>query len=545
MVSSLISGSLLFMNLRVRKPPAYFCTAGQMSADEAEKRQEIDGRENLVYSARNCVQFISLRSFHRIIKLCEEPVMASDRQDLFRKIPGVDRLLLDPRLEEASSRSPRTLLLKAIHLVLDQLRDAIGEGGDISKEDLELESVARRVLGELERISKPSLRHVINATGVVVHTNLGRSLMAESVLRRFRPLSGGYSNLEYDLEAGRRGSRYVHVEELLMELTGAEAAMVVNNNAAAVLICLDTLARGGEVVVSRGQLVEIGGSFRIPDVMRKSGATMVEVGTTNKTHLSDYEQVIGPDTALLLKVHKSNFQVVGFTEDVPMTDLVDLGKRYNIPVMEDLGSGCLVDLSKYGLVKEPTVQETLARGADVISFSGDKLLGGPQAGIILGRKSIVDAIRKNQLNRALRIDKLTLFALEETLRLYRDEHTAVRLIPTLRMMLGTYRDMVRKAERLRKMIGSPGSRSFTLEMEDGSSRPGGGSLPLLELPTRLLCLVPRERDAQFMERWLRAYDPPIIVRIEKERVALDVRTIQSREFTTVAEAVRSLAKTRG
>jgi len=228
-----------------------------------------------------------------------------------------------------------------------------------------------------------------------------------------------------------------------------------------------------------------------------------------------------------------------------MTDLVDLGKRYNIPVMEDLGSGCLVDLSKYGLVKEPTVQETLAQGADVVSFSGDKLLGGPQAGIILGRKSIVDAIRKNQLNRALRIDKLTLFALEETLRLYRDEHTAVRLIPTLRMMLGTYRDMVRKAERLRKMIGSPGSRSFTLEMEDGSSRPGGGSLPLLELPTRLLCLVPRERDAQFMERWLRAYDPPIIVRIEKERVALDVRTIQSREFTTVAEAVRSLAKTRG
>jgi len=291
--------------------------------------------------------------------------------------------------------------------------------------------------------------------------------------------------------------------------------------------------------------VEIGGSFRIPDVMRKSGATMVEVGTTNKTHLSDYEQVIGPDTALLLKVHKSNFQVVGFTEDVPMTDLVELGKRYGIPVMEDLGSGCLVDLLKYGLVKEPTVQETLAQGADLVSFSGDKLLGGPQAGIIVGRKSIVDAIRKNQLNRALRIDKLTLLALEETLRLYRDEHTAVRLIPTLRMMLGTYRDMVRKAERLRKMIGNPGSRSFKIEMEDGNSRPGGGSLPLLELPTRLLCLVPGKRDAQFMERWLRAYDPPIIARVEKERVVLDVRTIQSREFMTVAEAVRSLAKTRG
>jgi len=471
--------------------------------------------------------------------------MAAERQELFRKIPGVDRLLLDPRLEDVSSRHPRTLLLKAIHLTLDGLREAIGKGKDIREEDLEVDRVAEMVLKELERISRPSLRPVINATGVVVHTNLGRSLMAESVLRRFRPLSGGYSNLEYDLEQGKRGSRYVHVEDLLVELTGAEAAMVVNNNAAAVLICLDTLARGREVVVSRGQLVEIGGSFRIPDVMRKSGATMVEVGTTNKTHLSDYEQVIGPDTALLLKVHKSNFQVVGFTEDVPMTDLVELGKRYGIPVMEDLGSGCLVDLLKYGLVKEPTVQETLAHGADLVSFSGDKLLGGPQAGIIVGRKSIVDAIRKNQLNRALRIDKLTLLALEETLRLYRDEHIAVRLIPTLRMMLGTYRDMVRKAERLRKMIGNPGSRSFKIEMEDGNSRPGGGSLPLLELPTRLLCLVPGKRDAQFMERWLRAYDPPIIARVEKERVVLDVRTIQSREFMTVAEAVRSLAKTRG
>jgi len=471
--------------------------------------------------------------------------MAAEKQDLFRKIPGVDRLLLEPRLEEASSRYPRNLLLKAIHLVLDRLRKSIGEGKDIREEDLGEDRVAEKVLKELDRIVRPSLRNVINATGVVVHTNLGRSLMAESVLRRFRPLSGGYSNLEYDLEQGKRGSRYVHVEGLLMELTGAEAAMVVNNNAAAVLICLDTLARGREVVVSRGQLVEIGGSFRIPDVMRKSGATMVEVGTTNKTHLSDYEQVIGPDTALLLKVHKSNFQVVGFTEDVPLADLVGLGKRYGIPVMEDLGSGCLVDFAKYGLGKEPTVQETVARGADVISFSGDKLLGGPQAGIILGRKAIVDAIRKNQLNRALRIDKLTLLALEETLRLYRDEQRAVKVIPTLRMILGTYREMVRKAERLRKMIGNPGSRSFTIEMEDGSSRPGGGSLPLLELPTRLLCLVPREKDAQFLEQWLRAYSPPIITRVERERVVLDVRTIQPREFTTVAEAVRSLAKVQG
>jgi L-seryl-tRNA(Ser) seleniumtransferase len=471
--------------------------------------------------------------------------MASERKDLFRKIPGVDRLLLEPSLEEASARYPRSLLLKAIHLVLDDVRGTIGTGEGISEEDLELGRVAEKVLKELERVSRASLRQVINATGVIIHTNLGRSLMAESVLRRFRPLSGGYSNLEYDLKTGKRGSRYVHVEELLKDLTGAEGAMVVNNNAAAVLICLDTLARGREVVVSRGQLVEIGGSFRIPDVMRKSGAAMVEVGTTNKTHLSDYEQVIGPETGLLLKVHKSNFQVVGFAEDVSLADMVALGKRYGIPVMEDLGSGSLVDFARYGLVKEPTVQETLAQGADVVTFSGDKLLGGPQAGIIVGRKPMVDAIRKNQLNRALRIDKLTLLALEETLRLYRDEASAVRRIPTLRMMLGSYREMVRKAERLRNMIGNPRSRSFTVEMDDGNSRAGGGSLPLLELPTRLVCLVPRERDALFMERWLRAYTPPIITRVEKERVVLDVRTIQSREFSTVAEAVRSLAGTRG
>jgi L-seryl-tRNA(Ser) seleniumtransferase len=467
--------------------------------------------------------------------------MGKDKQVLFRRLPGVDSLLEQDVLKKAAVENPRDLILRAVHTVLDRLRSAIGESREIHEEDLALENVAIQAVEELERISRPSLRPVINATGVIVHTNLGRSLLAERVLRKFRALSGGYSNLEYDLEAGKRGSRYVHVEGLLKELTGAEAAMVVNNNAAAVLICLDTLARGREVVVSRGQLVEIGGSFRVPDVMRKSGARMVEVGTTNKTHLRDYEQVIGPDTALLLKVHKSNFQVVGFTEDVPMKDLAGLGKRYGVPVMEDLGSGSLVDFSKYGLVREPTVQETLAQGADLVTFSGDKLLGGPQAGIILGRKNLVDAIRKNQLARALRIDKLTLLALEETLRLYRDERRAVREIPTLRMMLGSYGEMVRRVERLVKMIGNPRSPAFSIAMADGNSKAGGGALPLLELPTRLLCLVPGEMDAMSMEGKLRSFDPPIIARVEKERVLLDVRTIQAREFKMVAEAVKRLA----
>lgn len=469
--------------------------------------------------------------------------MRSEKEQLFRRIPGVDRLLMHPVLEEAAAKFPRSLVLRSAHTVLDELRNAIREGkGEVGEESLGVENVAVRVMEELERISRPSLRQVINATGVVVHTNLGRSPLAEAVLQKFRSLSGGYSNLEYDLGAGKRGSRYTHVESLLMELTGAEAAMVVNNNAAAVLLCLDTLARGREVVVSRGQLVEIGGSFRVPDVMRKSGATMVEVGTTNKTHLQDYEKVIGPDTALLLKVHKSNFQVVGFTEDVPMSDLVELGRRYGIPVMEDLGSGCLVDFSKYGLIKEPTVQEVLAEGADVVSFSGDKLLGGPQAGIILGRRNLVDAIRKNQLSRALRIDKLTLLALEETLRLYREERVAVKEIPTLKMMLAPYDAMARKADRLIKMIGELKSRNFSIDVVKGNSKAGGGALPLLELPTCLLCLTPLERDAQSIEGWLRNYSPPIIARVEKEKVLLDVRTMQQKELKTVAAALISLGR---
>jgi L-seryl-tRNA(Ser) seleniumtransferase len=354
-------------------------------------------------------------------------------------------------------------------------------------------------------------------------------------------LSEGYSNLEYDLKSGKRGSRYSHVEGILKEITSAEAAMVVNNNAAAVLISLDTLAKGREVIVSRGQLVEIGGSFRIPDVMGKSGAKMVEVGTTNKTHLWDYEEKIGPDTALLLKVHQSNFQIVGFTEEVETSELVALGKKYGIPLMEDLGSGCLVDLSKYGLLKEPTVQEVLANGVDLVTFSGDKLLGGPQAGIILGRKDLVEAIKKNQLSRALRIDKLTLLALEETLTLYRDERAAVNEIPTLEMICQSYDGLDKKAQKLTEMLTGSETENYTLVGIDGHSRIGGGALPLQKLPTRLLCLTPKKMSAQEMEGWLRSYDPPIIVRIETDQVLLDMRTIREKELKTVAQALKKLA----
>lgn len=464
------------------------------------------------------------------------------KQELFKNIPSVDRLLMSRSLKDVSAAYPRTLIIISINQVLDELRSKILKGDIVEKGAMpEIEQVAGLTVKRLALISRPSLKPVINATGVVVHTNLGRSVMAEKVLNKFRALGGGYSNLEYDLERGRRGSRYTHVEGILKELTSAEAAMIVNNNAAAVFIVLDTLAKGREVIISRGQLVEIGGSFRIPDVMQKSGARMVEVGTTNKTHLRDYEEAIGPETALLLKVHTSNFQVVGFTEEVPLSDLAKLGRRFDIPVIEDLGSGCFIDFSNYGLTKEPTVQDSLSSGASLVTFSGDKMLGGPQAGIILGQKVLVDAIKKNQLNRALRIDKLTLLALEETLRIYRDERAAIKEIPTLRMICAPYHAMVKKAERLLKLTGELKGRNFSVESEDGASKVGGGALPLLELPSRLICLKPLRLSSRFIELWLRSYDPPIITKTEKEKIFLDPRTMQEKDLKIVAEAIMNLA----
>ncbi|NLA75418.1 MAG: L-seryl-tRNA(Sec) selenium transferase, partial [Deltaproteobacteria bacterium] len=356
--------------------------------------------------------------------------MTANSVELYRVLPAVDRLLENPGIKDVSSRYPRELILRSIKEILAETRRGI-EKGEISKESqaIGLENIISRIVERLEHLSCPSLRNVINATGVILHTNLGRSILAEKVISRLIDIGGGYSNLEYDLEKGERGSRYSHVEGVLKELTRAEAAMAVNNNAAAVLVTLETLAKGREVIVSLGELVEIGGSFRIPDVMKKSGAKMVEVGTTNKTHLDDYEGAITPETAAILKVHKSNFQIIGFHEEVGRAALVELGRKYNIPVIEDLGSGSFIDLSKYGYQWEPTVQQVLDEGVDIVTFSGDKLLGGPQAGIITGKKELIEKIRKNQLNRALRVDKLTLAALEETLNIYRDEQKAIETIP--------------------------------------------------------------------------------------------------------------------
>jgi L-seryl-tRNA(Ser) seleniumtransferase len=471
------------------------------------------------------------------------PVKKEDKSALFRGIPAVDHLLGSARIKERLPHTTRLLALRAIHEVLDEIRlDIAGAGSADDLPDLSFNTVLERVLERISTLSEPSLRHVINATGVIVHTNLGRSLLSRSVIKRLRELAGGYSNLEYDLNAGTRGSRYVHVEDILKEITGAEAAMVVNNNAAAVLIALNTLARDKEVIIARSELVEIGGSFRIPEVMRKSGAMMFEVGTTNKTTIKDYESAIEPRTALLLKVHKSNFQIVGFAEEVDLAELVMLGRKHGLPVMEDLGSGSLIDFSKYGLRGEPTVQDSIAEGADIVTFSGDKMLGGPQCGVILGRRDMVSAIRQNQLARALRVDKLTILSLEETLGLYRDEKKAIRHIPTLRMICQPYARVRQKAKRILDMAGSLGKGAFSIGLCDGFSRVGGGAMPLEEIRSCLISISSKTYPASKIQRFFRSFDPPIITRVEKNIALLDVRTIQERELRTVAKAIRGLAQ---
>ena len=349
-------------------------------------------------------------------------------------------------------------------------------------------------------------------------------------------IAGRYSNLEYDIAAGKRGSRHSSVEGLLCEISGAEAALAVNNNAGAVLLCLETFARNKEVIVSRGELVEIGGSFRVPDVMAKSGGILREVGTTNRTHLGDYDNAIGENTALMLKVHRSNYSVIGFTAEVSLRELVELGADRGIPVMEDLGSGTFIDFSKYGLVREPTVQDSVASGTDVVTFSGDKLLGGPQAGIIVGKKSIVERIRQNPLARALRIDKLTLAALETILRLYRDEEKAVRMIPTLRMLTMNIEAIEERSSRLAEELRAVGQSQLDISIIERSSRAGGGALPMMELPSRCLRIRLEGMSANALEKRMRGYQPPIIGRIEDDAFIVDPRTLDEDDLPIIKKA---------
>lgn len=472
-----------------------------------------------------------------------DTLMSEDKNLIFRKIPSVDLILDSPEIHTVLTKYSRSLVLKAIHQVLNGIRDKIEKA---NKDDelpyLGLNNVIDHVIRKVSILSQPSLKKLINATGIIIHTNLGRSLLSNKVIKRLKDLAGSYSNLEYDINTGKRGSRYVHAEDILKELTGAEAAMVVNNNAAAVLLALDTIAKGKDAIISRGQLVEIGGSFRIPDVMKRGRVQMVEVGTTNKTTIKDYEAAINQDTALLLKVHKSNFQIVGFTEEPGLIELVALGKKHKVCVMEDLGSGCFVDFSEFGIRKEPTVQDSVSKGADIVTFSGDKMLGGPQCGIILGKKDIISEIKTNPLNRALRIDKLTLLALQETLYLYRDKEVAFNNIPTLRMICQTYQSLCLKAEKLMSLIGKLECDNFSIELSDGFSQIGGGAMPLENLTSRLLCITPGRLSASSIVKSLRLFNPPIIARLEKNRVVMDIRTIQESELQAISDSLILLSK---
>jgi len=461
------------------------------------------------------------------------------KKELYRNIPKIDELLLQEDVVALVESNSRTMVLNVCREVLDTIRKEISQlKGDVY--DLSIESIIGRIQKGVEKKNSFHLTRVINGTGVVVHTNLGRSSLAESIRDQLIEVSMHYSTLEFDTDNGKRGSRYCHVEDLLCELTGAEAAMVVNNNAAAVMLVLSTLAKGKEVVVSRGQLVEIGGSFRIPEVMKLSGAKLVEVGATNKTHLRDYSAAITEETALLLKVHTSNFKVLGFTQEVPSKDLCALAHGIDLPVYDDLGSGMLIDLSKFGLMKEPTVQECIADGLDVVSFSGDKMLGGPQAGIIVGKKKYIEAMKKNQLTRALRVDKMTLVALEGTLKFYRDELTALENVPTLKMLTKKYQEISEEACLFVSTLGI--LDNITCRLEDDYSEVGGGSMPLEKLLSKVLVFTHNRIKAQDIIKHLRDYKMPIIGRIKEEEVIIDFRTVSVDEQAIVIEAIRELDK---
>jgi L-seryl-tRNA(Ser) seleniumtransferase len=444
--------------------------------------------------------------------------VGSDNKEMLRSLPAVDELLRQEAISEAVETYPRTLVVRAIRNVLDRNRQAILNGkATFDSQGFELAILVKEILAEIQLLASFTLRRVINGTGIIVHTNLGRSLLCQDALDRLQLIGSGYSNLEYDLEAGRRGSRYVHAEAILCEITGAEAALVVNNNAGAVVLVLNTLAQGKEVVVSRGQLVEIGGSFRIPDIMARSGARLREVGCTNRTHLSDYEGAIGPETALLLDVHASNYQIVGFTAEVGLEELVELGRKHEVPVMQDLGSGCFVDVTPFGLQGEPLVQ-----------------------GIILGKREFVAELRRNPLTRAFRVDKLTLAALEATLRLYRDEDTAIQAIPTLKMIATDQETLVDSAQVLLKALRANIPESIEVTTMDGSSMVGGGALPTQTIPTTLVAISSKEVSAARLEAHFRGYVPPIIGRVEQELFLLDVRTLQPGDEEAIAAAAAKL-----
>ena len=463
-----------------------------------------------------------------------------DKKKLFAMLPSVDEVLGNEKIKNVLEEYPRTLVLESVRQAIDEKRKLIINLDNNDKEiKIRFEDIIRDSIIKIKINYSLSLKKVINGTGVILHTNLGRSLLSESIKDEVWGIASRYSNLEYNIDTGERGSRYVHLVDMIKRLTGAEDVLVVNNNAAAVLLALNTLAKDGEAIVSRGELVEVGGSFRIPSIMSLSGAKLVEVGATNKTHISDYEEVISENTKVLMKVHTSNYKILGFTENVEIDNLSLLSKKYNIPLIEDLGSGVFIDLSKYGLSYEPTVLDSINKGADIVTFSGDKMLGGPQAGIIVGKKEYIQKMKKNQLTRALRVDKITICALEATLRIYLDEHKAIRDIPTLRMLTYTIEELHKKVNKLFNLLNGL-NLDAQISIEDNFSQVGGGSMPIEKLKTFVISIIPNKMSVSSLERKLRLSNSNIIGRIYENKYILDVRTIFEDEFEIIAKELNIL-----
>jgi L-seryl-tRNA(Ser) seleniumtransferase len=442
---------------------------------------------------------------------------------LLRAIPSVERLLADPLVVELAGQMPRWIVVDSARDVLAEVRQGISEGR--LAQQLEPGELARRVGAKARSRSRRAIRRVINATGVIIHTNLGRSLLAERAAAAVAEVARSYSSLEFDLDEGRRTSRTAAVDGLVAKIVGAEDGFAVNNNAGAVLVALNTISSGRETVVSRGELVEIGGSFRLPDVMEKSGALMVEVGTTNRTRIEDYADAVTGRTAAILKVHHSNFAMTGFVESPSLKDLADLAHARGVVVIEDLGSGALADLSKYGIPKEPMPQESVACGVDVVTFSADKLLGGPQAGLVAGKRALVGAMKTNPLARALRLGKTTLAALEETLRIYLEPEDSLGEIPTIAMLSAPLESLERRAREVAKSISSRAGDALKVGVARATSQVGGGSMPSVDIPTFVVTLASDERSADAVVAALRACEVPVIARIMNDQVCLDLRTV--------------------
>lgn len=463
---------------------------------------------------------------------------------LFNKLPKVDEILKEEGINNILKAVSRNIVLESVREEIDMIRNRI-INNNINEEELEkiLSNIIDSIIGRVTKKNKNKLQRVINCTGTIIHTNLGRSLISENAANQLLRVASSYSNLEYNLDEGKRGSRYSHIEYIIQKITGAEAAMVVNNNAAAVMLVLSTMAKDKEIIVSRGELVEIGGSFRIPDVMEQSGGKLVDVGTTNKTHPKDYVEAIGEETAALLKVHTSNYRIVGFTESVSLDELVSIGKEHNIPVIEDIGSGVLLDLTKYGLDYEPTVQESIQKGVDIVTFSGDKLLGGPQAGIIVGSKKYINKMKKNPLTRAFRVDKFTIAALETTLKHYLDENEAIKKIPTLRMLTMPINEIIEKAESLKNKLETIDDYRFSYKIVDVYSQVGGGAMPLERIPSFAIEITSETVSVNKVEKKLRKLNTPIIVRMYNDKIYIDLRTVDIQELDIIKNGFLQVFKT--